>query len=86
MLNDKALRLNDILNEIFKKVIYIIKDDLTLMINMCFINEIILKIFCEFITVILRKKRKKNYLFLSNYYSIALKNTIVKLIKKLIVK
>ena len=84
MLNDKALKLDNILNEILKKVIYIIKDNLTLTISMYFVSEVTLKIFCKFITVILRKKRKKNYLFLSNYHFIALKNTIIKLIKKLV--
>ena len=62
MLNDKVLKLNNILNEIFKKIVHIIKNDLTLTINKCFISDVTLKIFCKFITVILRKKKKKEKL------------------------
>ena len=65
-------------------MIHVIKNDLAQAINKCFISEMMLKIFYKFITVVLRKKRKKNYLFLSSYHFIALKNTIIKLMKKLI--
>ncbi len=42
------------------------------------------KSFQELIIIILQKNRKINYLLLSSYYLIALKNTIIKLLKKLI--
>ena len=86
MLNNKVLKLNSILNEIFKKVIYIIKNNLALTISKCFISDVTLKIFCKFIIMILKKKKKKNYLLLSSYCFIALKNIIAKFIKKLIIK
>ncbi len=73
LLNGKALELNDILNEIFKKIIYIIKNNLILTINKYFISDVTSKFFCKFITVILKKKKKKNYSLLSSYCFIALK-------------
>ncbi len=84
LLNDKASELDSILNEVFKKIIYIFKNDFMLTISKCFVSDVILKIFCEFIMMILRKKKKKDYSLLSSYCLIALKNTITKLIKKLI--
>ena len=63
---------------------YIIKNNLAYTISKYFINKMMSESFCKFITVILRKKRKKNYLFLSSYCFIMLKNTITKLIKKLV--
>ena len=84
LLNDKVLRLNNISNEILKMIIYIIKNDLAHAISWCFISEMTSKSFHKFITVVLRKNRKKNYLLLSSYCFIALKNTIAKLMKKLV--
>ena len=84
MLNDKTLKLDNILNEILKKVTYIIKNDLAHTVSKYFINKITSEIFCKSIIVILRKKRKKDYLLLSSYCLIALKNIIAKLIKKIV--
>ena len=42
------------------------------------------KSFQEFIIVVLEKNRKMNYLLLNSYHFIVLKNTIIKLLKKLI--
>ena len=86
LLNDKVLRSDNILNEILKKIIHVIKNDLTQIINQCFISKMTSKSFCKFITVTLRKNRKKDYSLLNSYYFIVLKNTTAKLIKKLVTK
>ena len=38
----------------------------------------------EFIIIVLRKKNKKNYIVSSSYRSITLKNSLIKLIKKIL--
>jgi len=84
LLNDKASESDNISNEVLKMVILLIKKNLTQAISKCFIKSVTPRSFQKFITVVLWKKRKKNYFLLSSYCLIALKNTITKLIKKLI--
>jgi len=63
LLNGKALRLNSILNKVFKMVVLIIIKDLVEVISYYFINGIILKSFKEFIIMVLRKEGKKLLFF-----------------------
>jgi len=83
-LNSKVLRLNSILNKVFKVVILVIIKDLVKIISYYFVNKIILKSFKEFIIVVLRKKGKKDYSLLSSYKLITFKNMLVKILKKYI--
>ncbi len=84
LLNGKASEPDSISNEILKKVTHVIKNDLAQAISKYFASETTPETFHKFITVVLRKKRKKNYLLSSSYCFIALKNTIVKLMEKLV--
>jgi len=63
-----------------------IKKNLTIIITQYFTNSLLSLYLKKFTTVMLQKKRKKNYLLSDNYYLIALKNTIVKLLKKIVTK
>jgi len=47
-LNNKVLKLNSILNKVFKVVILVIIKDLTKIVSDCFVNRIILKKFKNF--------------------------------------
>jgi len=85
LLNGKALRLDSILNKIFKVIALIIVKNLVKAANYCFFNEIILKSFKIFIIVVLCKERKKDYSLLSSYKLIAFKNILVKILKKHVV-
>jgi len=84
LLNDKVSESDNISNEVFKMMISLIKKNLTQAISKCFIKNTTLRSFQKFITVVLQKKRKKNYFLSSSYHLITLKNTIAKLMKKLI--
>jgi len=69
--NGKVLRLNGILNKVFKIVVLVIIKDLAEVVSHCFANRIILKSFKEFIIVVLHKKGKKDYFLLGSYRLIA---------------
>jgi len=84
LLNDKVSESDNISNEVLKMMISLIKKNLTQAISKCFIKRVTSKSFQKFITVVLQKKRKKNYSLSSSYHLITLKNTITKLMKKLI--
>jgi len=84
LLNDKVFESDNISNEVFKMMISLIKKNFTQAISKCFIKNATSRSFQEFITVVLQKKRKKNYFLSSSYCLITLKNTITKLMKKLI--
>jgi len=64
-------------------VVLAIAKDLVEVTNNCFINRIILKSLKESLTMVLRKKEKKNF-FLGSYRLIALKNILAKVLKKYI--
>jgi len=85
LLNNKALRLDGILNKGFKIVILVIVKDLAEIVSHCFINGIIPKSLKEFIIVVLRKEGKKDYFLLGSYRLITFKNMLVKVLKKYIV-
>ena len=84
-MNKKVLKLNGILNEVFKIAVLVIAKDLIKVVNYCFTNRIILKSLKKFIIIVLRKKRKKDYFLPSSYRLIAFKNTLVKILEKHIV-
>jgi len=84
LLNGKVLRLDSILNKVFKAVALIIIKDLVEIASYCLANRTILKRLKEFIIIVLRKKGKKNYFLLSSYRLITLENTLVKVLEKYI--
>jgi len=84
-LNGKALRLDSILNKVFKVVILVIVKDLAKAASRCLASGIILKRLKKSIIVVLRKEGKKNYSLLSSYRLITFKNTLAKILKKYIV-
>jgi len=65
-------------------VALIIVKDLVEAASNYFINKTILKSLKEFIIIVLRKKRTKNYSLLGSYRLISLKNTLVKVLEKYI--
>ena len=63
LLNKKALKLNSILNKIFKIIALVIAEDLAKATNYYFTNKIILKSLKKSITIVLYKKGKKIIFF-----------------------
>jgi len=84
LLNGKVSGSDNISNEVLKVVAPLIKKNLTQAISKCFTKGVTPRSFQEFITVVLQKKRKKNYFLPSSYCLITLENTITKLMKKLV--
>jgi len=84
LLNRKALGPNSIPNKILKVVALVIAKDLAEIASNYFTNKTILKSLKEFITVVLRKKGKKNYSLLDSYRLIAFKNMLAKVLEKYI--
>jgi len=84
LLNSKALGLDSIPNKVFKIAALVIVKDLAEIASYYFANGTIPESLKESIIVVLRKEGKKDYSLLSSYRLIALKNTLVKVLKKYI--
>jgi len=82
LLNRKALGLDGILNKVLKVAALVIAKDLAEAASYYFASRIIPKSLKEFITMVLRKKGKKDYSLLGSYKLIAFKNTLVKILEK----
>ncbi len=82
--NGKASGPDNISNEALKAVVPLIKKGLTRAISKCLDSGSTPGSFCESITVVLRKERKRDYSLPSSYRPIALENTIAKLMEKLV--
>jgi len=82
--NGKVPGSDNIPNEVLKMVAPLIKEDLAQAISKCFTKGATPRSFQESTTVVLQKKRKKDYFLPSSYRPIALENTITKLMKKLV--
>jgi len=81
-LNRKALRLDSILNKVLKVAALVIVKNLAEAASHYFTSGIIPKSLKESITVVLCKEKKKDYSLLGSYRPIALKNTLIKVLKK----
>jgi len=82
LLNRKALKLDSITNEVLKVVALVIIKDLAKVASYYFTSGIIPESLKESITIVLRKKEKKDYSLLGSYRPITLKNTLVKVLEK----
>jgi len=82
----KTANFNNVSNKILKITYKTIKENLMLTITQYFIDSLLSSFLKKFTTVILHKKRKKNYLLSDNYCLIVFKNTIIKLFKKIVTK
>ena len=84
-LNNTVLKLNRILNKALKTYRPLIVLQLINIAKIYFIISYYPRLKKAIIIFILRKKGKVNYLFLESYCSITLKNTLNKILKKVIV-
>jgi hypothetical protein len=62
-----------------------IAEGLTRVISEAFANGTLSNRYKELVTIIIRKKSKKDYSLLNNYRFIALKNTLIKVVKKILI-
>ena len=80
--NGKALRPDNIPNEVFKVIALVIAKDLAKATSHYFTNGIIPESLKKSIMVILRKKGKKYYSLLNSYRLVALENMLTKVLEK----
>jgi len=86
LFTEKTANSDNVSNKILKMTYKAIKKNLIVIIIQCFTHNLLSLCLKKFTTVVLHKKKKKNYSLSENYHLIALKNTIVKLLKKIITK
>jgi len=84
LFTEKTADSDNVLNEILKMTCKTIKKNLAVMITQYFTDSLLSLYLKKFTTVMLHKKKKKNYSLSDSYCLIALKNTIVKLFKKIV--
>ena len=84
LLNNTVLKLNRILNKALKTYRPLIAFQLANVAKAYFIIGYYLRLKKAIITFILYKKDKADYLFLGSYRPITLKNTLSKILKKVI--
>jgi hypothetical protein len=84
LLAGKALSLNSILNEVLKILALEISKGLAYTVNKLLVSDTILIRFQESTTLTLYKEGKKDYSLLDSYRLIALENTLVKVVKKVL--
>jgi hypothetical protein len=80
----KVLNFNEILNEIFKTLSPEITKSLARVISEVFASGTLSDRYKESVTIVIYKESKKDYLLPNNYRLIALKNTLVKVVKKIL--
>ena len=86
LLNNIVLRLDRIPNEALKTCGLLIIPWLIDVARVCFIIGYYLRLRRAIIIIVLYKEGKINYLFLGSYYLIALKNTLNKILERVIVE
>ena len=84
LLKDRALGLDNITNKVIRRVAPLILKELAQVIIKYLVIGLPKGLKVLF-TLILKKKEKKNYLLLDIYRPIALKNILVKLVKKVLI-
>ena len=83
---NKAFKINKIINKALRQFARVVIKQMRFFFDKCIKKKIQLSHFKKIFTIILRKSRKKNYLKFSLYKSIALLNTLNKILKSIIFK
>jgi hypothetical protein len=81
----KALNLDDILNKVLKILALEISKGLTYIVSKLLTDDMMLIRFQESTTLTLYKKGKKDYSLSGSYHLIALKNILIKVVKKVLI-
>ena len=79
-------RLDKILYKVIKAILEAVAIPLANAVTTCLLKGKLPECYKEIITVVLRKANKKDYSLLGNYRPVALKNTLGKILKKIVVE
>ena len=84
--SNKTFEINKIINKTLRQFIRVIVEQIRFFFNRCIKEKIQSSHFKKIFTIMLQKSRKKNYSKFSSYKSIALLNTLNKMLKSIIFK
>ena len=84
--SNKIFKINKIINKTLPQFIRVIIKQIRFFFNKCIKKKIQSSHFKKIFTIMLRKLKKKNYLKFSTYKSIALLNTLNKMLKSIVFK
>ena len=84
--SNKTFKINEIINKMLRQLARVIVEQIHFFFNKCIKKKIQSSYFKKIFTIMLRKSRKKNYSKFSTYKSIALLNTLNKMLKLIVFK
>ena len=84
--SNKAFEINEIINKALRQFAHVIIKQIRFFFDKCIKEKIQSSHFKKVFTIMLRKLRKKNYAKFSSYKSIALLNTLNKILKSIVFK
>ena len=82
--SNKKFEINEIINKMLRQLVRIIVKQIHFFFDKCIKKKIQSSHFKKIFTIILRKSKKKNYAKFSSYKSIALLNTLNKILKSIV--
>ena len=83
---NKTFEINEIINKTLRQFVCVVVEQIRFFFNRCIKKKIQSSHFKKIFTIMLRKLRKKNYSKSSSYKSIALLNTLSKMLKSIVFK
>ena len=83
---NKTFKINEIINRTLQQLVRVIVKQIRFFFDKCIKKKIQSSHFKKTFTIMLRKSKKKNYLKFSTYKSIALLNTLNKMLKSIMFK
>ena len=81
---NKIFKINEIINRTLQQLVHVIIEQICFFFNKCIKKKIQSSYFKNIFIIMLRKSRKKNYSKHSSYKSIALLNTLNKMLKSIV--
>ena len=82
--SNKAFKINEIINKTLRQLARVVIKQIYFLFDKCIKKGIQLSHFKRISTIMLRKSKKKNYAKFSSYKSIALLNTLNKMLKSIV--
>ena len=84
--SNKTFKINEIINKALQQLVRVIVKQIRFFFDKCIKKKIQSSHFKKIFTIMLRKSKKKNYSKFSSYKSIALLNTLSKMLKLIVFK
>ena len=82
--SNKAFEINEVINKTLRQLVRVVVEQIRFFFDRCIKKRIQSSHFKKIFTIMLRKSKKKNYSKFSSYKSIALLNTLSKILKSIV--